>query len=257
MGNGNKTIEDRKQYVVKANDLIRKTRYDLTTQQQKIILYCISKIKPNDSPDKEYEISIDDICKACNYDLDAGGYYYKAIKDDLKALTARLWVKMPDNSEKTVSWISDATIIPLSGKVYITFHKAMAPYLFYLRKRYTQYHLEDVLVFKGKYAIRLYEILRSYTTQKAIDEGWEQEVQFSVEDLKDILSIESYPRWADFDRFVLRKAIDEINLCSDLIHIEYAKNRGKGRNIEYVNFIISSARFKQILNARKEKRERL
>ena len=99
--------------------------------------------------------------------------------------------------------------------------------------------------------------MRSYTTQKAIDEGWEQEVQFSVEDLKDILSIESYPRWADFDRFVLRKAIDEINLCSDLIHIEYAKNRGKGRNIEYVNFIISSARFKQILNARKEKRERL
>ncbi len=257
MGNRNKTVADRRQYVVKANDLIRKTRYDLTTQQQKIVLFCISKIKPFDAPDTEYEINIEDLCKACNIDLDGGGYYYKAIKDDLRKLTSRLWVRMPDNRETTVSWISDATIIPLSGKVYITFHKAMAPYLFDLQQRYTQYHLEDVLIFKGKYSIRLYEILRSYMTQRAIEEGIEKEVKLTIQELRDILAVDSYPRWADFNRFVIKKAVEEINLCSDEFHIEYDTYKEDGRTISHINFIITAPRAFQTLRARAEKRRRL
>lgn len=257
MASRNKTVADRQQYVVKANDLIRKTRYDLTTQQQKIILFCISKIKPDDLPETEYEIDINDICDACGINIDYGGYYYKTIKDDLQALTNRLWVKMPDKSEQTVSWIGDAKIIPLSGKVYITFHKAMSPYLFELKERYTQYHLEDVLVFKGKYTIRLYEILRSYTTQRAIEEGWERNASFKIEELRDLLSITGYKRWADFDKYIIRKAIDEINLCNDEMHIEYETYKNGGRNVESVNFIITSAKARQMLYAHQEKRERL
>ena len=257
MGNGNKTVSDRQQYVVKANDLIRKTRYDLTTQQQKIVLFCISKIRPGDLPETRYEIDINDICNACGINIDFGGYYYKAIKDDLKALTNRLWVQMPDKSETTVSWIGDATIIPLSGKVYVKFHEAMTPYLFELKEKYTQYHLEDVLVFKGKYTIRLYEILRSYTTQRAINEGWEKEVSFNIDDLKESLSVTGYKRWADFDKYILKKAVAEINACNDEMHVEYDVYKSGGRNIESVNFIISSARALQMLYAHQEKRERL
>ena len=43
-----KAEELREYYVVKANDLIRKGRYNLTTQQQKIVLFAISKIRKND-----------------------------------------------------------------------------------------------------------------------------------------------------------------------------------------------------------------
>lgn len=254
---GNKTVTDRKQYVVKANDLIRNTRYKLTTQQQKIILFAISKIKPNDKPDKQYELDISELCDACGLSIDGTGYYYKSIKDDLRKLTTRLWVEMPDKSETTVAWISDATIIPLSGKVYIKFHEKMAPYLFDLRERYTQYHLEDVLVFKGKYAIRLYEILRSYTTQKSLEDGIEKEVMFSVMELRHILAVDSYPRWADFDRFVIKKAVDEINLCSDEMHVEYNVSRDGGRSIAKVNFIISAAKAMQIIKAHQEQRKRL
>ena len=250
--------ENQKYLVVKDNDIIRKTRYNLTTQQQKIVLFAISKIKPEDKPDKWYEINIDELCEACGIEIE-GGYYYKAIKEDLQKLTTRLWIKMPDNIEATVSWISDAEIIPLSGKVYIKFHPKMAPYLFELRKNYTMYHLENVLVFKSRYSIRLYELLRSYMTFKAIEEGREKEISFSIEQLRDILAIEKnkYPRWADLNRFVIRKAVEEINLCSEDIHIDYERYRGQGRNIESINFIISSAKAKQILNARKEKRRRL
>lgn len=251
------TKKENQQYlVVKANDLIRKTRYNLTAQQQKIVLYAISKIKPNDPPQTWYQINIDEICEACGIEID-GGHYYKVIKEDLQKLTTRLWVKMPDNSEATVSWISDAEIIPLSGKVYIKFHEKMAPYLFELRERYTMYHLEDVLVFKSRHSIRLYELLRSYITSRDIVREIEKDVSFTVEQLREILAVDKYNRWADLNRFVIKKAVDEINLCNDIIHIEYETFKGEGRNIELVNFIITPARYKQIINARKQKKERL
>ena len=251
------TKEENQRYlVVKANDLIRKTRYKLTTQQQKIVLFAISKIKPNDPPDTWYEISIDEICEACGIEME-GGYYYKAIKEDLQKLTSRLWVQMPDKTEATVAWISDAQIIPLSGKVYIKFHEKMAPYLFELRERYTMYHLEDVLVFKSRHSIRLYELLRSYTTSKALDEGIERESAFSIDEIRQILAVDKYPRWADLDRFVIKKAVDEINLCSDEIHIEYNTYKGAGRSIDKIIFIITPAKVKQILQARKEKKKRI
>lgn len=253
---GNKTEADRKQYVVKANDLIRKTRYDMTPQQQKIILFAISKIKPDDQPTTEYKLDIDELCKACGIELNSG-YYYKSIKDDIAKLTTRIWVKMPDDTEQTVSWIGDAKITPFNRKVSITFHKAMSPYLFDLHQRYTQYHLEDVLVLKSKYSIRLYEILRSYTTQNAIDNGIEKEVMFSVSELREMLDVDGYPRWAEFDRCVIKKAVDEINACNDVLHISYNTYTDGGRNIEKVNFIIGFQRFMDILKAREEKRRRL
>lgn len=250
--------DSRQLYVVKANDLIRKTRYDLTTQQQKILLYAISKIRRDDPPETEYEINIEELCDACGIDIDqTGGFYYQAIKRDLKTLHDNsMWVKMPDRSEVLVSWIQDAAIVPLCGTVYVTFNKRIAPYLFDLKEQYTQYKLENVLVFKGKYTIRLYEILRSYTTKRAIDEGREVEVMLSLDELRKRLMTAHYPRWVDFDRFILRPSVDEINACCEEMTVSYDTYK-TGRAITKVNFIISSPRVKQMLEARYNKRQRL
>lgn len=41
-------MDSRQMFVVKANALIQKSRFSLSLQQQKIVLYLISKIQPND-----------------------------------------------------------------------------------------------------------------------------------------------------------------------------------------------------------------
>lgn len=256
-----KAIQDRRQFVVKANDLIRKTRYDLTAQQQKIVLFAISKIRPLDGIDTEYEFSIDEFCEACGLDMDAGGYYYKSIKDDLQKLTERTWCRMPSEDDKerisTISWIGDADILPLRGTIRITFNKKMEPYLFELKNRYTQYRLENVLVLRSKYAIRLYEILRSYTTQHALEYDDVKSVSFTLDELKEVLCLENaYPRWADFDRFVIHKAVEEINECAEDLHIEYQIMK-TGRRVSGVHFTISSPHIRQLIDARKEKQKRL
>ena len=256
MGNRNKTLADQKQFVVKSNDLIRKTRYSMTTQQQKIVLFAVSKIRPNDPPGTTYTFTVEEISKACGLKYDDGGYYYKSVKEDIQELTRRIWVKMPDGREKTVSWIGDAEIEPYNGTITVKFHPAMEPFLFELRSDYTQYRLENVLAFKGKYTIRLYELLRSYMSQASIDAGREREVSFKLEELRSILDVQIYPKWCEFDRCVLRKAVKEINEYCDEIHVAYETYK-TGRNISTVNFIISVPRLLDTITARQRKRERL
>ena len=256
MVSGKRKRELQEYYVVKSNELIQKARYSMTVQQQKLILYAISKIKKNDLPDQQYDLSIDEICSVCGLELDAGGTYYKRIKDDLLKLTTRIWVKFPDRSEGTVSWLSDAYIMPLSGTVTVKFHERMTPFLFELQNRYTQYQLSEVLVFKGKYSIRLYELIRSFLTQDELREGREKEVSFTVSELKELLSAENYELWNDFNRFVLKKAVDEINQCSDVIRISYDTYK-TGKQVTKINFIVEYPTLLQKFSAHEESRKRL
>lgn len=255
MVDGKKTRELQEYYVVKSNDLIQKARYSLTVQQQKLILFAISKIKKNDQPEKIYELSIDEVCSVMGLEYDTGGYYYKAIKDDLIKLTNRLWVKFPDR-EATVAWISDAEIIPLSGTVYIKFHPKMAPFLFELQSRYTQYQLYEVLVLKGKYSLRLYELLRSYIMQDELTDQKEKEITFSVDELRELLCCENYKRWAEFDRCVLRKAVDEINKTSDIIKVRYETIK-RGKTVTRIIFLIEYPNLAEKFAAHNEQRKRL
>lgn len=256
MIDGKQKRESQEMYVVKSNELIQKARYNLTVQQQKLILFAISKIKKNDSPNKVYELSIDEVCSVMGLELDEGGTYYRRIKDDLIKLTSRLWVKFPDR-EATISWIGDAEIIPLSGTVYIKFHEKMAPFLFELQNRYTQYQLYEVLTLKGKYSIRLYEILRSYIMQDELREGKEKEVSFTVDELRNLLCCDgSYRKWAEFDRCVLRKSIDEINACSDIVRISYETFK-RGKNVTRISFIIGYPTLMEKFLAHDKQRKRL
>ena len=258
-----KTLADMDQYVVKANDLIRRTRYSLTAQQQKIILFAISKIKPEDDIRTEYTFNINELANACGMRIRDGGSYYTRLKADLKLLAEPTWVPMINEENKNVirmiSWInSDAEINERDSTVKISFNKHLQPYLFELHEQYTQYRLQNVLVFKGKYTIRLYELMRSYTTQSAIDNDIEKDVLIALKDLKALLDIDVYDRWVDFNRNVLKPAIMEINKNAGDIHVEYEPmGGGHGRTIERINFIITRARAGQQLEAKRARRAML
>lgn len=258
MANNPKITEEREQYVVKANDLIRRTRYNLTAQQQKIVLYCISKIKPDDDINTQYEININDMAHACGLQIDQSGTYYGTLKRDLQKLAIRQWCKMPNGTQMTISWIGDAMIIPLNSTVYIRFNPNMQMYLFDLKEKYTQYRLQNVLVLRGKYSIRLYELLRSYTTQHNLDKNIEAEINLKVEDIRNLLDINGYNEWREFNRRVIAPAVDEINRCSEELHIDYYPMKGEhSRKIEKINFVITRADAAQEVRANKARKKRL
>lgn len=236
--------ESRSMYIVKANDLIRKAQYDLSTNQQKIVLYCISKIKPNDTPDTRYTITVSELCRVCNWNIENGGTYYSRIKQTFQSLVQREWCKMPDNSEATFSWIGDVKIYDKAGLIEYTFNPNVQPYLFNVQTRYTQYKLEQILVFKNKYAIRLYEILRSYTTQKALENREERIVNIDLNQIYSMIQNDSYSDWNNFNNNILKKAVKEINNCSEDMHVDYSPVK-TGRTVTSVQFVISRTKARQ------------
>jgi len=207
-----KTDTLREYKIVKSNDLIQKSRFSLSMTEQKIVLYLISKIKPNDLELKEQVFEIVEFCRICGIDWNNGNNYAR-IKKILKDLRDKsFWIKLDNGMETTMAWIDHVTIGEKSGKVILKIDDRLKPYLLQLKKQFTQYEVLYILAMKSRYSIRLYELLRSYEYQR--------NVIFEIEELKRLLDAEKYTRFPDFKRYVLDIAMREINDVSDM-NIDY------------------------------------
>lgn len=193
--------------VTKANALIQRTRFSLTLQEQKIVLYVLTKIQPEDTELTEYSFDIKEFCRICG--IDAGGMYTN-LKEVLKKLSDRsFWAIIDDKGTETLlRWVQKPYVVHHSGLVRIKLDEDMRPFLMELKKQFTSYSLIYILGMKSQYSIRIYELLKSYEKLGR----WE----FDIDDLKRKLECENYDRYPDFKRYVLDMAEREINACSDL-----------------------------------------
>lgn len=246
----------RNRYVAKANIVIRKSRYKHTVQQERILLYAISKIQPNDLPGTEYEFSIEELCALCDIDEQAGGYYYRTIKEDLLKLAKPFWLTMEDGTEKIVRWIDTSTILPLCGTITVRFNETIQPYLFQLKAHYTQYRLAEVLKYRCPYTIRLHELLISYTTEKALIETPSKKhyIRLSLGEINKLLSVR-YKTWGELNLNVLIDSIKEINLYNEDMQVTYSRIV-EGRKTVGVNFIVQGKTAAQKYITRQHLRER-
>ena len=214
---------ERFEMVVKSNDLIQKSRFSLTTNQQKIILYLISKLKYNDTDFNECRVDIKDFCKVCGIDL-TNGRRYNELKNSIKAIADKsVWIEKENGDETLVRWIEKPTIQKNNGIIIIKLDEDLKPYLLDLKEKYTQYELIYTLKMKSKYSIRLYELLKSRQYNKL--KGYT--VKYSIEEIKKLLDAENYKEFKDFRRRVLDKATEEINNYSDIFINCSAMKQGK------------------------------
>lgn len=198
--------------VVKSNDLIQRSRFELTAQQQKVVLFLASKVNAWDEDFSEYEFNIQDFCQLCGIDTTSGGNY-KALKKTIKEIADKsLWVTLPNGSETLLRWIEKPYLDERSGTIRIRLDKDMKPYLLKLQGNYTQYELIWAIQFKSKYSIRLYELIKSIH----YNELHSYERVFTMEELRKALGAENaYPEWKNFKARVLEPATQEINKYSD------------------------------------------
>ncbi len=225
----NQVDEMREYKIVKSNDIIQKARFGLTAQEQKVLLFIISRIKPTDESFTERSFQIIEFCRICGIDSNSGKNY-KDIKNLLKSLRDKsVWVNTGNGTEVTMAWLSKVTINKNSGLINIKLDDDMKPYLLQLRKRFTQYDFIYTLAMRSQYSIRLYELLKSYE--------WTNSHEFDVEALKQLLYAETYKNFKDFRRKVLEIAMREIALYSDLnAYYEVVK---EGKKINKLIFYIS------------------
>ena len=223
--------------VVKSNDLIQRSRYQLSTVEQKIVLYLISKIKPDDEDFKLYDFQIKQFCEVCGID-ETSGKNYSDLKITIKNLADKsVWVTLADGRETLVRWVERPYIDKKSGIIQIKLDDLMKPYLLELQEHFTRYNLYFILAMKSKYSLRLYEILKSYENMG--------KCEFDIENLKKKLFAEQYKTTQHFNDKVIGIAVREINDYGD-IDVKYELIR-QGRAFKKIKF---SIRFKKNIDER-------
>jgi plasmid replication initiation protein len=212
--------------VVKSNNLIR-ARYNLTLNEQRIILYSVSLL---DREKKDFDIvrfQVSDLTRL----LDTTGERYTEFRNIAKGLMSKALTINTKESELVTSWLSSMEYIRDEGIVELEFSKKLIPYLLQLQEKFTRYELKNILSLQNKYSIRVYELLKSWEYKKKPKEIF-------LEDLRKYLGIgeDEYLRFSNFENRVLKVTRDEINQYTDL-NINYEKLK-TGRRITSIRFFI-------------------
>lgn len=238
----------RNELVVKHNDLLRKSRYTLSSTEQKIIIYLISKIHAEDKELKPIDIDIKEFCSVANIQLN--GEAYNRIKGKIKSIADKSWwLSSGENKEILFRWIDEAEIEKGNGVITLGLSKHLQPYLIELKRDFTRYELINILTLKSKYSIRLYELLKSYL--------WQGYWQVSIDELRELLEIgDKYQEFKEFKRRVLNPTIKEINDYTDL-QVEFTTLK-KGRIINKIEFSIEEKLgYQMVMPVLEKQKERL
>lgn len=210
--------------VIKHNNLVE-ARYDLNPVEQKIILYAVTKIDTN--KDKFSIIQIEAVELAKLMQSKTGRYKeFREVANDL--MDRKVYLK--DRPNLDVRWLASSEYIG-NGIIELEFSEKLIPYLLQLKKKFTRYQLGNILMLENKHSIRMYEFMKQYEKIGTRE--------FELKDFKNILMLDGqYERIYDFERFVLKPSIGEINRHTD-INVKYEKVK-KGRKVIGLFFTIKS-----------------
>lgn len=210
--------------VVKSNDLIQ-ARYELSLNEQKIILYTVSKL---DEKQKDFNIIPIEIGEFINL-LGTSDLRYTEIRKLIEGLRDKGLTIKTERGELVTGWLSSIEYIKNTGIIELEFSKKLVPYLLQLKRKFTRYQLKNILYLSNKHSIRIYELLKQYENIG--------NRTFTIDELKKILMLEGqYKAFADFDKRVLKPTMEEINDYTDL-KVSYEKIK-KGRSIHSIKYKI-------------------
>lgn len=229
----NSITKQQSYFVVKSNEIIQKSRFSMSVQQQKIMLFLISKIKPTDTANQLYCISILDFLNVT--DMCDSGNNYSEVKKALKTIADKsMWLTKPNGKEVLLRWLDRIEIDTKTNLISVRFHEDMFPYLLDLREKYTQYSLENILPMRSKYGIRLYELLRSYANMDSA-------MTIEIDELRQRMDCTQYERFPDFRRFALNPALDDINTFTDIsVECSFQGGKGRGHACKEITFLIDA-----------------
>lgn len=230
----------KKNYIVsKANKLIT-SKYELSLQEQRVILALVSMIdSKNQTQFYEYEMTSSEFAELLNVENTNHTYLAKITKQLMSKV-----VEIKDEKRVIqVHWLSSCIYYKGQGKVKLELHRELMPYLLQLKEQFTTYYLSNVLQMKSKYSIRLYEVLKANQFKKHFE--------LSPDDLRKMLNAEKYDRYSNFNQKVLDPSIKEINKKADIVVVHKGKKIGN-KVVSIIFDIIVKSKLEQELYAEME-----
>lgn len=148
---------DKNYLVTKSNYFIMNSSYDLSLEEQKVILTLASMVQPEDEDFKPYKFRIADFMDLLGVEDKSK---YTQIPNITKELMKKVFEIQEGNKMIQTSQLSGAVYENGSGEVELTFSSYLKPYMLKLNSMFTQYKLANILSMKSKYSPIIYEILK-------------------------------------------------------------------------------------------------
>lgn len=193
--------------IVKHNDLIS-VKMDLSLMQTRVFLATLAKINREDMDFKTYAIVVNDLLKECGV---SSNNWNSTLKSEMEALS-KISIKIPKENKNDflfTSLFSSIEYISGQGILELSFDPKLKPYLLQVKGNFTTYALKYAIQMKSPYSIRMYELLKQYSTFGRR--------KFTLDFLREIFSLEDkYPDFYDFKKRVLEKARKDCEKYSDL-----------------------------------------
>ena len=194
---------------------------------------------------------------------------HSRFKQAIEVMQKQAYFNIKANKELGIEYES---IVPIpyikwtdyTDEVILQFQPQIMPYLIELKKNFTQYALSDVMELNSKYSIILYKWLSMNYNQYehySIKGGRREEQlevyqnpSISIKELRIMTdTINLYKTFKDFDSYVLKNSLKEINEHTHF-NVTYKKLK-VGRSIDRIQFHISKKEQPQELNGEYKARE--
>lgn len=224
--------------VVKDNQLIQKAKNDLTRNEQKLVNYLVSMIKPTDEDLKPYRISVTEFARLAEIDKTHISRDFKKIINGIDEKS--FWFETDERLGK-IHWVLTPDYHKKDGVIELRLDPRMKDYLIGLKQNFTEYELFNIMALKTKYAITIFELLKSYQYKASTNIG--------LCEFKEIISANtaSYKSFGIFRQRVLDPAIDDINLNTDLdvtykcLDVKKKEMKSlQGKKVYYLHFIVKA-----------------
>lgn len=238
----------KKDLIVQSNALVEAC-YKLSLQEARIILFLASRIEPDDSDFKDYEIPVKELAEIAQ--IDSSSLYSTMIGVTDTLLKKVFKVKKEDGKTEQFAWLCAAIHNPRSGSITLRFDKELKPYLLKLKKNFTSFSLSVAIKFKNIFSFRIYELLKQY---ESIGKR-----EISIDDLRWMLDLDdnTYPLYGNFKQRVIKPIQKELKEKSD-IYFDFDEIK-RGRSINAIRFIIHKQPFpanqQNLKNAKADERE--
>ena len=231
--------------VVWQHNRLAEARYELTAREQKLLLYVIAMIEPEDEDFKRYIINIGEFAQLANLDKD---HLYRELRELAKSLKQKPLI-IPNHFDTqtgiyldlVTSWF-DTAYVGRNGAGYfaVTISQVLKPYLLQVKREFFRFRLFHVMQLRSSYAIRLYQWAKRWEFRK--------NMEISVQELRNVLGANNgqdghgtkmnLGAYADFKRRAINPAVAEINEKTDLT-VSYRELKAKGsKAVERLAFAI-------------------
>jgi len=215
--------------VTQANNLIE-ARYSLSKNEQLILCAMISFISPDDKDFLVYKTSISEFINILGVDRKSA---LREIENVIRRLLSRvIKIETPDGW-KMCQWVSLAEINKKEDTLLLRFHDELKPYLLDLKKRFTSFKFQEVVLLKSVYSIKIYQLLVEHHNRNI------PIFTYKLEDFREMMLGEKskkYPVYKDFRVKTLEMAQKELNKKSSLTFT--FKSVRIGRKIGKIEFQI-------------------